>query len=69
MDYFNNVLTTFLGLERGSCVAEYEVLLVTHIFKTFPVYTADNSKEILKVLVPHFLWCLSCVELVEPIGG
>ncbi len=22
-DYFNNVLTTFLGLERGSCVAVY----------------------------------------------
>ncbi len=24
MDYFNNVLTTFLGLERVSCVAVYE---------------------------------------------
>ncbi len=23
MDYFNNVLTTFLGLEHGSCVAVY----------------------------------------------
>ncbi len=23
MDYFNDVLTTFLGLERGSCVAVY----------------------------------------------
>ncbi len=23
MDYFNNVLTTFLDLERGSCVAVY----------------------------------------------
>ncbi len=23
MDYFNNVLTTFLGLERVSCVAVY----------------------------------------------
>ncbi len=25
MDYFNNVLITFLGLERGSCVAVYAV--------------------------------------------
>ncbi len=24
MDYFNNVLTTFLGLEHGSYVAVYE---------------------------------------------
>ncbi len=24
MDYFNNVLTTFLGLECGSCIAVYE---------------------------------------------
>ncbi len=24
MDYFNNVLTTFLGLERVSCTAVYE---------------------------------------------
>ncbi len=23
MDYFNNVLITFLGLERGSCFAVY----------------------------------------------
>ncbi len=23
MDYFNDVLTTFLGLEHGSCVAVY----------------------------------------------
>ncbi len=23
MDYFNDVLTTFLDLERGSCVAAY----------------------------------------------
>ncbi len=23
MDYFNDVLTTFLGLERGSCIAVY----------------------------------------------
>ncbi len=22
MDYFNNVLTTFLGLEHGSCIAK-----------------------------------------------
>ncbi len=23
MDYFNDVRTTFLGLERGSCIAVY----------------------------------------------
>ncbi len=23
MDYFNDILTTFLGLERGNCVAVY----------------------------------------------
>ncbi len=26
MDYFNDVLTTFLGLEPGSCVAVYGVV-------------------------------------------
>ncbi len=28
MDYFNNVLTTFLGLKCGSCVAVYAKILI-----------------------------------------
>ncbi len=33
MDYFNDVLTTFLGLERVSCVAVYGVRKLSDFIK------------------------------------
>ncbi len=33
MDYFNDVLTTFLGLERDSCIAVYGGFAVFDLIK------------------------------------
>ncbi len=49
MEYFTDVLTTFLGLERGSCIA---------------VYAGSESSQIL-ICVPKMNKGLTCLERHE----
>ncbi len=53
MDYFNDVLTTFLGLERVSCIA---------------VYAGSESSDFIKnifICVPKINEGLACLERHE----
>ncbi len=48
MDYFNNVLTTFLGLERVSCVALYKGSESSRISSKFLI-CVPKMKKVLRV--------------------
>ncbi len=52
MDYLNNVLTTFLGLEHGSCVAVYEGV-------------KKHKKQNILICVPKMSQGLTGLELHE----
>ncbi len=42
MDYFNDVFTTFLGLERGSCIDVYARSESSRIQSNFKLSTIQN---------------------------
>ncbi len=53
MDYFNNVLTTFLGLECGSCVA---------------VYAGIESSQVLSIYIYIYI-CICVPKMNEGLMG
>ncbi len=64
MDYFNNVLTTFLGLKRVSCIAIYAVSESSRIWskKSWFVFrrwtTGLEGQEVINDRIVIFVWTI-----------